>query len=359
MVAIESTPEMAAKIYAGDGAQPRRGAPPIGQAVDAGRQGVARASRRSGAPGDGAGRQLSDAAPRPRRVSGRARPDRAAAIHADATRQGRGAGDDPLRPPDPGAGRGRRRSARVARRKQGGLRLSALGRGEIRAGLLGAGRRHHPSGGAGELRLSGRADHRHRLAHAQCRRSRRVLGRRRRRGRGRGHRRAAVGGAVSPAHRGLPDRPAERMDGAQGRDPLRRRPADRLRRDQRHRRVYRPRRAHDQRHRQGDDHQYGRRARRDDLDVPGRRAHGALSAGDRQARSGAAVSAEPAPARTGQGGRGRPGEILRPRRRARSVERSNPISSARIRRTGRGRSPGSPPRSPIRRTGSSTRSRPR
>ena len=46
----------------------------------------------------------------------------------------------------------------------------------------------------------------------------------------------------------------ERLDGAQGRHPLRRRPAHRVRRHQRDRRVHRPRRAHDQRHRQGDDH---------------------------------------------------------------------------------------------------------
>ena len=64
--------------------------------------------------------------------------------------------------------------------------------------------------------------------------------------------------------------------------------ADRLRRDQRHRRIYRPRRAHDQRHRQGDDHQHGRRARRHDLDLPGRRAHGEVPARDRARRSGAA-----------------------------------------------------------------------
>ncbi len=60
-----------------------------------------------------------------------------------------------------------------------------------------------------------------------------------------------------------------------------------------------PGRAHDQRHRQGDDHQYGGRTRCHDLGLPGRRAHGALPAGDRQTRSRAAVRAEPAPPRTG------------------------------------------------------------
>ena len=83
---------------------------------------------------------------------------------------------------------------------------------------------------------------------------------------------------------------AERLDRAQGRDPLRRRPAHRVRRHQRDRRVHRPRRAHHQRHRQGDDHQHGRRARRHDLDVPRRRAHGDVSARDRPRRARAASS---------------------------------------------------------------------
>ncbi len=38
-----------------------------------------------------------------------------------------------------------------------GLRLPALGRGEVRRRLLGAGRRDHPPGRAGELRLPGRS----------------------------------------------------------------------------------------------------------------------------------------------------------------------------------------------------------
>ena len=40
---------------------------------------------------------------------------------------------------------------------------------------------------------------------------------------------SALGGALSEAHRRLPDRRAERLDRAQGRHPLRRRPADRRR----------------------------------------------------------------------------------------------------------------------------------
>ena len=66
-----------------------------------------------------------------------------------------------------------------------------------RGWVLGAGRRHHSPGGAGELRLSWRVDYRHGFAHAERRRSWRVRGRRRRRGCGRGYLRIAVGGAVS------------------------------------------------------------------------------------------------------------------------------------------------------------------
>jgi aconitate hydratase len=86
-----------------------------------------------------------------------------------------------FRPPftattDPGAGRGRLGSARIARGEQGGLRLSAFGGGQIWPGLLGAGRRDHPPSCAGELCVPRRADHRHRLAHTQRRRSRSLRG---------------------------------------------------------------------------------------------------------------------------------------------------------------------------------------
>ena len=56
--------------------------------------------------------------------------------------------------------------------------------------------------------------------------------------------------------------------------------------------YYRPGRAHDQRHRQGDDHQHGRRAGRDHLDVPVRRAHGEVSARHRPRATGAAGRAD-------------------------------------------------------------------
>ena len=184
--------------------------------------------------------------------------------------------------------------------------------------LLGAGRRDHPSGGAGKLRLSGRIDHRHRFAHAQRRGARRLCGRRWRRRRGRGDLRPAVGSALSQAHRGVSDRQARRLGRAQGRDPLRGRPTHGIGRHQCHRRVYRPRRARHQCDRQGHDRQYGRRARRNDLDVSGRRADGDLSARDRPRLHGAAHATASGPAGAGRGGRGRSRGALRPRDQARS-----------------------------------------
>ena len=76
-------------------------------------------------------------------------------------------------------------------------RFPAHRRGEIWLRVLGAWRRHHPSGRAGELRVSWRADHRYRLPHAECRWPGCLCRRRRRSRRGRGHRRPAVGVAVS------------------------------------------------------------------------------------------------------------------------------------------------------------------
>ena len=186
----------------------------------------------------------------------------------------------------------------------------------------------------------------------------RVRGRRGRRGRRRGDGRAAVGGAVSQAHRRLPHRAAERLDGAQGRHPLRRGPADRLRRHQRDRRVHRPRRAHDQRDGQGHDHQHGRRARRHDLDVPVRRADGGLPARDGPRRPGAAGRASPGAARAGPGGREATPRSTTTAWSSSISRRSSRTSSARTPPTARARSPSSPPRWPTRRTRSSMRSRP-
>ena len=70
------------------------------------------------------------------------------------------------------------------------------------------------------------------------------------------------------AYRRVPDREALGVDGAQGRHSLRGGPTDRCGGHQRHRGVYRPRRSHDQRHRQGHDHQHGCRAGSNNLHVP-------------------------------------------------------------------------------------------
>ena len=170
MVSIESTPEMVAAVYAtmtrNLAVVRRRLDKPLTLADKLLLGHLDDPEHQELTPGDS---QLA-AASRPRRVSGRARADRAVAVHADPARQGRGPGHDPLRPPDPGAGRGRGGSARVAGGKQGGLRLPALGGGEIRHRLLEARRRHHPPGGARELRLPRPHDDRHRLAHPQRRR---------------------------------------------------------------------------------------------------------------------------------------------------------------------------------------------
>ena len=207
MVAIESTADMAARALCDDAAKSRRRPPPLAAAADAGRQSAARPSRGAA--------ETQDLQPGRSYLS--LRPDRV--LFQDVLGQSgmlqfmqtqawprRGADHDPLRPSHSGAYRWRGRSARVARREQGGLRFPALRGGEIRLRLLGAGRRDHPSGGAGELCLSRRIDHRHGFAHAERRRARRLRGRRWRRRRRRGDLRTALGGALSQAHRGVFDR---------------------------------------------------------------------------------------------------------------------------------------------------------
>ncbi len=288
MVTIESTAEMSANIYETmerNLAIVRRR---LGRPLTLADKVLLGHARRSGASGDGAGQELPVPSPRPSRTAGRARTDRDAPVHADAAAAGRGADDDPLRPPHPGARRGAGRSARVARREPGGLRLPALGGRQVRRRILGTGRRHHPPGGPRAVRVPGGLDHRDRLAHAERRRPRRVRGRCRRRRRRRGDGGAPLGGPLSPSHRGLPDRKAERLDRSQGRHPVRRGSADGRRRDQRDRGVHRPGRPDHQRDRQGDDHQHGRRARRHDLDVPAGRADGGVPASHRTRRPRAA-----------------------------------------------------------------------
>ena len=236
--------------------------------------------------------------------------------------------------------------------------ISCARRRPIRRRLLGARRRDHPSGRAGELCIPRRAHHRHRLPHAERRRARLLA--------------IGVGGAdaveviaglpweraLSQAHRRRSDRHPERLDRAEGRHPLRRRPARRCRRHQRDRRILRPRRAHDQRHRQGDDHQHGRRAGRHDLGLPRRRAHGDYLRATRPRRSRPLLRAVPATSwRPMPRSRRDPEQLLRPSRRDRPRRRSSRTSSGRTRRTWRGRSRSSRPRSPNANERSATRSR--
>ena len=124
-----------------------------------------------------------------------------------------------LRPPDPGL-RGRRADMDTARPRTARSTTSCAARlGALRHRLLGPRRRHHPPGGAREVRLPGRHDDRHRLAHAERRRPRHVRlrrGRRRRRGRDGG---LPVGGALPEARGRAPHRRALGLGRAEGRDP--------------------------------------------------------------------------------------------------------------------------------------------
>ena len=321
---------------------------PAGAAADPGREGAARTPRRSRA-GRARARARASSSCAPTASSsrtcsarsgmlqfmqtGRARVAVPTTIHCDHLIQARVGGE--LGP------------ARVARREPRGLRLPALGRGEVRRGLLGAGRRDHPPGRARELRLPRRADPRHRLAHAERRRASARA------------RSASAGADAVEVIAGLPwellypRRIAVYLTGELGGWTA---PKDvilwvagqlaRRGRHERDRRVHRPGRAHDQRDRQGDDRQHGRRARRDDVDVPRRRAHGALPARDRPRRDRARSSR-----RAARAARARPrsrGAAPRSTTTAcsRSTSRgSSRTSSGRTRRTARGRSRSSRPRS--------------
>ena len=68
-------------------------------------------------------------------------------------------------------------------------------------------------------------------------------------------------------------------------------------------RIHRTRSAHDQRHRKGDDHQHGRRARRDDIDFSRRRKNARIPEGDAPRRSRSDRRALPASSGTRSGGR--------------------------------------------------------
>ena len=357
MATIDTTPEAAAKMYETmeqNLAVVRRR---LGRALDPGRQGASRASRRPRASGDGARPQLPLPAARSRRPAGRARPDRDApvpqtrrdrvavptTIHCDHLIQARVEGERDLR-----------ESLAENQEVYDFLKSAAAKYG---AGFWGPGAgiihqvvlENYAFPGA---LIIGTDSHTPNAG-------------------GLGACAVGVGGAdavevmaglpwevLYPRHIAVvPHGPAERLDGAQGRDPLRGRPADRLRRHQRDRRVHRPRRPHDQRHRQGDHHQHGRRARRHHVDVPLR-----CEDGDLPARHG---PRRPGPARGAS-----PGTCSRQTRRSRRTPRSTTTSwwSSTSRRSSRtssgptpptalGRSASSPPRCATRTTRSSTRSR--
>ena len=93
------------------------------------------------------------------------------------------------------------RPRRGHRHQPGGLRLPALGVGEVRHRLLGPRQRDHPPGRARELRLPRRDDDRHRLAHAERRRPRHGRHRRRRRRRRRRDDRLPVQRPLAEGHR--------------------------------------------------------------------------------------------------------------------------------------------------------------
>ena len=93
--------------------------------------------------------------------------------------------------------------------------------GEVRHRLLEAGQRDHPPGRARELRVPGRDDDRHRLAHAERGRARHDRDRRRRRRRGRRDGGLAVQHARAEAHRRAAHRRALGLGGAEGRHPRR------------------------------------------------------------------------------------------------------------------------------------------
>ena len=154
-------------------------------AADVRGEGPRRARRRPAHGRADARRRLRRLPARPRRDAGRDRADGVAAVHAREAADGRGADHGALRPPDPGARRRRRRHAGRARHEPRGLRVPAHGVVEVRHRLLEAGQRDHPPGRARELRVPGRDDDRHRLAHAERGRPRHDRDRCRRRRRGR------------------------------------------------------------------------------------------------------------------------------------------------------------------------------
>ena len=102
--------------------------------------------------------------------------------------------------------------------QQGGVRLLGLRGCQVRRRLLEARLRHYPPDRAGELRLPGRHDDRHGLAHTERRWPRHVCCRCRRRRRRRRHGGPAVGAQGAQGDRRAPHRQDVQLDVAQGCD---------------------------------------------------------------------------------------------------------------------------------------------
>ena len=95
-------------------------------------------------------RKLPATPSRPRRPSGRHRPDGHSPVHAVRPQPRRRPHHRPLRPPHPGPRRQPLRHRRRPPRKQRGLPVPTVRLRQIRHGLLEARRGHHPPGGAGK-----------------------------------------------------------------------------------------------------------------------------------------------------------------------------------------------------------------
>ena len=174
------------------GHQPEGGAPAAEPAPVPGREDRLRPPGPPGPGGDPAGEELPGAAARPRGHAGRHRPDGPPPVHdARALPEVAVPYHRPLRPPDPGRGR-RQPGPGPGQHGEQPEVYDFLRRCSDKYGIgfWKPGQRHHPPGGARELRLPRRHDDRHRLAHAQRRRpghGRHRRGRRRRRRRHGGH----------------------------------------------------------------------------------------------------------------------------------------------------------------------------
>ena len=167
MPAIETTPALVADAYARIQANLATVRERLGRPLTYAEKillGHLADPRRAGAR---AGRVLPGAPPRPRGHAGRHRADGHPPVHLERARRDGGAHHRPLRPPDPGLpGRGRGHGDRAGNQPRG-LRLPSQRERALRHRLLGAGRGHHPPGGAREVRLSRRHDDRNRFPHAE------------------------------------------------------------------------------------------------------------------------------------------------------------------------------------------------